>query len=332
MPEFDERTGLARGSYGLGTFELAGRAVPAIVRADGGVLDLSSRYIDMHAVLADWASTGPLLRELAGSTAPSVADYTQLRALPPVPHPNLLGTGANYRRHVVEMYEHNRFDVQPGESSEARRARYAALMERRVREGIPFMWTGLVSSMCGANDDVQLTPWGTQHDWELEVCIVIGRSGRHVPPERALELVAGYAIVNDLGTVDTFRRTDPGPFPYDFLGKHQPTYKPIGPFIVPRDEAVPVAEMRIKLSVNGRVMQDALADDMIFGVERLVSYASSRVRLLPGDLIFTGSPPGNGAISGRFLAHGDVIESRITGLGQQRNRCVDEVPYGPLQS
>jgi len=81
--------------------------------------------------------------------------------------------------------------------------------------------------------------------------------------------------------------------------------------------------MRITSSSNPRttMMQNSLADDMIFGVERLVSYASSRVRLVPGELILTGSPPGNGAVN-----------AEISGLGRQRNRCVNEEPFGPVQN
>ena len=91
---------------------------------------------------------------------------------------------------------------------------------------------------------------GRNHDWELEVAIVIGRrDGMFLPPQ-ALDLVAGYTIVNDLGTNDTFRRTDPIPFPHDWIGKNSPTFKPAGPFIVPKDMAGPVSEMRIRLSVN----------------------------------------------------------------------------------
>ena len=168
------------------------------------------------------------------------------------------------------MYEHDNFDPRPGGTHEQRRAHYAELMNRRIAEGIPFMWTGLHSSLCGAQDAVHLPARGRNHDWELEVAIVIGRTARHVPPERALELVAGYTIVNDLGTTDTFRRTDPIPFPHDWIGKSSPTFKPAGPFIVPRELAGPVPSMRIRLSVNDRLMQNARADDMIFGVERLV--------------------------------------------------------------
>lgn len=327
----DPRTGLARGAFGFGTFQHAGRVFPAIVRADGGVIDVSDRFADTHAILNAWNRNLDVLRDLA-RTRPSSLEYSQVVPLPPLAHPNILAAGSNYRQHVIEMYEHNNFDPRPGETREQRRDRYAALMDERIRTGIPFMWTGLHSSLCGAQDDVQLPARGHNHDWELEVAIVIGRTGRHVPPERALELVAGYTIVNDLGTVDTFRRTDAIPFPHDWIGKSSPTFKPTGPFIVPLGEAGPVAQMRIRLSVNDRLMQNSLANDMIFGVERLVSYASSRVRLVPGDLILTGSPPGNGAVNGKFLVQGDVIDAQITGLGRQRNRCVNEETFGPVQN
>jgi 2,4-diketo-3-deoxy-L-fuconate hydrolase len=329
--EIDERTGLAHGTFGFGMFERHGRTFPGIVRANGEVIDASDRYVDTHAILNEWSNCAASLHDIARSGR-ATTSFAEVTPLPPVSHPNILAAGSNYRQHVIEMYEHNNFDPRPGEPREQRRARYAELMDRRIREGIPFMWTGLHSSLCGAHDEVHLPARGRNHDWELEVAIVIGRTGRHVPPERALELVAGYTIVNDLGTTDTFRRTDPIPFPHDWIGKSSPTFKPAGPFIVPRELAGPVPDMRIRLSVNDRSMQDSLADDMIFGVERLVSYASSRVRLLPGDLILTGSPPGNGAVNGKFLEPGDVITAEISGLGRQRNVCVNEEPFGPVQN
>jgi 2,4-didehydro-3-deoxy-L-rhamnonate hydrolase len=331
LRKIDDRTGLASDSYGFGTFQLDGRTFPAVVRADGAVIDVSDRYPDTHAILNDWTKNAAVLRDIAGS-ARAFAQFADVIPLPPVAHPNILAAGSNYRQHVIEMYEHNDFDPRPGETREQRRARYEELMDRRIREGIPFMWTGLHSALCGARHDVELPARGRNHDWELEVAIVIGRTGRHVPPAQALELVAGYTIVNDLGTTDTFRRTDPVPFPHDWIGKSSPTFKPAGPFIVPKEEAGSVARMRIRLSVNERLMQNALADDMIFGVERLVSYASSRVRLLPGDLILTGSPPGNGAVNGKFLEPGDVITAEISRLGRQRNVCVNEEPFGPVQN
>ena len=214
--------------------------------ADGGVIDVSDRFVDTHTILNSWAANVAVLRDLARTRTPS-REFADVVPLPPVAHPNILAAGSNYRQHVIEMYEHNNFDPRPGETREQRRDRYAALMDERIRTGIPFMWTGLHSALCGAYDRLQLPARGRNHDWELEVAIVIGRTARHVPPQRALELVAGYTIVNDLGTTDTFRRTDPIPFPHDWIGKSSPTFKPTGPFIVPKEMAGPVSQMRIRL-------------------------------------------------------------------------------------
>ena len=85
-------------------------------------------------------------------------------------------------------------------------------------------------------------------------------------------------------------------------------------------------DMRIRLSVNGRVMQDETTADMMFGVARLVEHVSTIAELRPGDLLLTGSPAGNGASHGVFLQPGDLMEGTITGLGTQRNRCVAEQP------
>ena len=98
---------------------------------------------------------------------------------------------------------------------------------------------------------------------------------------------------------------------------------PTGPYIVPWEFVPDPRALRITLSVNGEVMQDESVEDIIYGVERLVAYASRRPTLAPGDLILTGSPAGNAGHHGnRWLAPGDVMEGPITGLGVQRNRCV----------
>jgi len=110
----------------------------------------------------------------------------------------------------------------------------------------------------------------------------------------------------------------------DFLmTKGRPTFKPIGPYLVPREFVPDYRALRITLSVNGEVMQDEGVDDIIFGVEQLVAYASSVTELRPGDLLLTGSPAGNAGHHGnRWLRPGDVMEGTITGLGSQRTRCV----------
>lgn len=108
------------------------------------------------------------------------------------------------------------------------------------------------------------------------------------------------------------------------MGKHQPTFKPAGPFVVPAQFFTLDDTIRTTLKVNGQVMQDWPTGDMIFDPAQFVAYASEHVRLTPGDIVFMGSPPGNGKHHGRFLHDGDVIDSEITYLGRQRNRCVAE--------
>ena len=140
----------------------------------------------------------------------------------------------------------------------------------------------------------------------------------------ALRHVAGYTICNDITTRDLVYRPDLKKIGTDWLAaKNAPTFTPTGPFLVPAQYTGDPMDLRITLRHNGRTMQDESTEDMIFDVAQLVSYTSSLVELQPGDLLLTGSPAGNGAHWGTYLHAGDVIESEITGLGYQRNTCVE---------
>lgn len=332
-PAIDPATGLRRGSFGIATLSTGARTLPALVLPDGAVLDLSEHCVDTHALFADWERQFDRLVDLAAQPHRAFAQFDALQPLPPLAHPNLLMTGANYKTHVAQMLTRNQFNQhnrRPGESDEQFYQRNYAMMERRAQEGTPFFWTGLHSSMTGAHDDIVLPVLGEQPDWELELGVVIGRHARYASVEEAQSLIAGYTIVNDLGTVDVFRRADI-PWGYDWISKHQPTFKPVGPFIVPAAFVDPAVEMRIELRLNGQVMQDCPTSDMVFSPAQVLAYASERINLMPGDLLSTGSPPGNGMHHGRFLRDGDVIDSSITGLGRQRNRCRAEArPERPL--
>lgn len=316
--------GLADGTFGVARLSDGTREFPAIVRPDGTVLDVSPHYGGTHELFADWSQAFLLLCDLADSTA-TTGDFLSLRALPPLPHPNLMGAGQNFKSHTAQMLTKNTFNQhrrRPGESDEDFYARNLELMEERARTGVPFFWTGLHSSLAGAQDDLQLPVIGEQPDWELELCVVMGETRRFVTPEEADSTIAGYMIMNDVGTVDIFRRTDIH-FGFDWVSKHQPTFKIAGPFVVPK-EFVDISTLQIQLDLNGSRMQDWPADDMIFSPQQFVAYASERVNLMPGDHIFLGSAPGNGAHHNRFLRPGDVIDATITGLGHQHNLCVAE--------
>ena len=106
--------------------------------------------------------------------------------------------------------------------------------------------------------------------------------------------------------------------------KSCPTYLPVGPYVVPATQVADPQDLHVELKLNGETKQDESTSDMIFGVARLVEHLSSIVQLMPGDLICTGSPAGNGTHYNRFLQPGDVVEGSITGLGSQRTPVVAE--------
>lgn len=318
----NETTGLRDDAFAFGTFEHEDRVFPALVHPDGQVVDISDRFTDTHEILDDWDTGLAALKEIASSSEATLK-FGDLRPLPPLRRPNMLHAGANFRRHVIDMMAKGGFGRREGETDEQRHQRAIAAM--KVRETTdPYVFVGMASAMCGATDDIVLPALGYKHDWELELAAVISRHERHVSPEDADQLIAGYTILNDLGTHDYAMRTDAGPMTTDFLGKFEPTFKPVGPFIVPA-EFVDLEELTIVLTVNGEGRQDEGLDDMVFPMNRLVSYASSRVNLQPGDVISSGSPWGNAPMyGGAWLKDGDVVESKLTFLGSQRNRCVDE--------
>jgi 2,4-didehydro-3-deoxy-L-rhamnonate hydrolase len=318
--------------FGVGMFEpLDGAPFPGLVLEET-VLDLQPSFGEdatTLTLLRDWDASLARLRELAADAETlRTTPLADLRPLPPVQPPGqLLCAGANYFNHVRQIafsFMKNQGDERPDEEI---RAEAEEITRRRHEEEDPFVFAGLTSALCGARDEVVLWGPGQQHDWELELAVVIGRDARDVHAAEALDYVAGYTIANDISTRDVMNR--PG-FPMtDFvMSKSRPTFFPSGPYCVPREFVPDPRELRIRLSVNGVLMQDESVDDIIYGVDELVSYASRAAQLFPGDILLTGSPAGNAGHHGnRWLRPGDVIEGEITGLGRQRNECV--APAGP---
>ncbi len=312
------------GQFALGTFALDdGSAFPGLVLGET-VLDLRRHFgaqATTLALLSDWDRSLQALTELARAGDSDVRELGSLRPLPPVMPRQILCAGANYYRHVRQIV-YSTLRLEGDDRPEAALREDAERQVQRRAATEPFMFAGLPSALCGARDDVVLWGPGTCHDWELELAVIIGRPARHISESDAMSYLAGYTISNDISTRDVMNRPK---FPMtDFLmSKSRPTFFPTGPYMVPREFVADPRALRITLSVNGEVMQDELVDDIIYGVARLVSYASSVVALSPGDLLLTGSPAGNAGHHGdRWLVPGDVIEGRITGLGVQRNRCV----------
>jgi 2-keto-4-pentenoate hydratase/2-oxohepta-3-ene-1,7-dioic acid hydratase in catechol pathway len=312
------------GQFALGTFAAGGgEPFPGLVVGER-VLDLRPHFgaeATTLVLLDDWERSVASLSELARAGDTDAHELASLRPCPPVVPRQILCAGANYYRHVRQIvYSTLRLEGDQRPEDEVREEAERQVQRRASTE--PYVFAGLPSALAGARDDVVLWGPGTCHDWELELAVVIGRGGHNIAEADALSHVAGYTISNDISTRDVMNRPK---FPMtDFLmSKCRPTFFPTGPYMVPREFVPDPRALRITLSVNGEVMQDELVDDIIYGVERLVSYASSVVRLSPGDLILTGSPAGNAGHHGnRWLVPGDLIEGRISGLGVQRNRCI----------
>ncbi|HLH67901.1 MAG TPA: fumarylacetoacetate hydrolase family protein [Candidatus Dormibacteraeota bacterium] len=283
--------------------------------------------VSVRALLDDWDRNLDRLQDLAEGLADQEGDHRlgTLPTRPPLlPPGQLFLSGANYRQHVIELVLAERRSAST-QSEDELRAQIAAEIEQRVVSGRPYVFLGLPSSICGPYDDVVLPNDGEQHDWELELAVVIGRRARHVPREEALGYVAGYTICNDITTRDRVFRADLPSIGTDWLhAKNAPTFYPTGPLLVPAPFVPDPMGLRITLRLNGQLMQDATTGDMIFGIDRLIEHVSAITQLQPGDLLLTGSPAGNGVRWRRFLRPGDVMEGEITGLGVQRNRCVAE--------
>jgi 2-keto-4-pentenoate hydratase/2-oxohepta-3-ene-1,7-dioic acid hydratase in catechol pathway len=316
------------GPFALGTFSTPdGDPFPGLVVQDR-VLNLARALAwepsDARAVLERWEETLPVLHTLADVDAQQWRPLHGLRVHAPVEPRQVFHSGANYRQHVIDLEVAHRAPDDPRTVDEAR-AEIAAVMDRRAAEDLPYVFIGLPSALTGPYDDVVLPAWAEQPDWELELAAVIGKPAHRVSVEEALDHVAGYTIANDLTDRATVFRRDMKAIGTDWLrSKNAPGFTPLGPWIVPAGSIADPGDLRVTLKLNGETMQDESTKDMLFGIARLVSYISQTARLLPGDLVLTGSPAGNGIHWGRLLRDGDVMEGSITGLGVQRTRCVAE--------
>jgi 2-keto-4-pentenoate hydratase/2-oxohepta-3-ene-1,7-dioic acid hydratase in catechol pathway len=242
----------------------------------------------------------------------------------PVTPRQVLQTGANYRTHVIDLVAAGRAKNDPRPIEELR-AWAADMMDTRAREGIPYFFIGLPAAVVGDDVDLVLPSYSDQHDWELELAVVIGREAYRVDREHAMDHVAGYTIVNDVTTRDLVFREDMKEIGTDwYRGKNAPGFLPTGPFLVPAPFVAEPGNLHLQLTLNGDTMQDATTSDLLFDLPALIAGASQNMPLLPGDLLLTGSPAGNGVVHGRMLCDGDVMVGAIEGLGAQTVRAVAE--------
>jgi acylpyruvate hydrolase len=209
---------------------------------------------------------------------------------PLIPSPDkILCVGLNYRSHIQETGR------EPPEH--------------------PTLFAKFRSALIGACDDIVLPAASGAVDWEAELAVIIGSRARHVSLADAPGIIAGYAVLNDISMRDWQNRT------LQWLqGKTWEHSTPLGPWLVTADES-PGPSREIACEVDGEQMQKADTADMVFDPATLVSYISTVLTLEPGDVIATGTPSGVGMGRGRFLAEGNVVVTRIAGLGELRNVC-----------
>jgi 2-keto-4-pentenoate hydratase/2-oxohepta-3-ene-1,7-dioic acid hydratase in catechol pathway len=271
---------------------------PGLLDAEGCIRDLGGVITDI-----DDATLSPAgLARLAAldlAALPLVPPGTRLG--PPVAHVRkFIAIGLNYSDHAAE----SNLPV-PDE---------------------PVIFMKATSCLQGPDDDVMLPPASTKSDWEVELGVVIGTRASHVAEADALAHVAGYVVVNDLSE-RAYQMERGGTWD---KGKGCDTFGPVGPWLVTSDEVGDAQTLSMWLSVNGERRQTGNTRTMIFNVTHIVSYVSSFMTLMPGDIITTGTPPGVGLGMNppQYLKPGDTITLGIEKLGTQRQRVF---AYSPDQ-
>jgi acylpyruvate hydrolase len=188
----------------------------------------------------------------------------------------------------------------------------------------PSLFAKFADALTGPYDQIVLPAASERVDWEAELVVVIGRPIRNADEDQAAAAIAGFAIGNDVSMRDWQRRTTQW-----LQGKTWESSSPVGPALVTPDEVGGVRpDLGVMCLVDGETMQDARTSDLLFDPVAVVSYASTVMTLRPGDLIFTGTPDGVGMARTPpvFLQHGQVVTTRIEGLGEMVNAFVAEKP------
>jgi 2,4-diketo-3-deoxy-L-fuconate hydrolase len=325
-------------TFSLSSFSIAGcRPFGGMMMKDRVValsgLDEELLADDVLGLLDRWGTHLPTLRHVAQrweqgdpSLVARSVDVDRLDIHCPYRPRQIFAVGANYRKHVIELIMADP-DMRSDESEIAvsdaeRRAAAERLMDERANNATPYCFSKLPSSLGGPTDPLVIPPDAHKIDWECELAVIIGKPARHVAAAEASEYIAGYAIANDVTARDLVFRRDVKALGTDWVSsKSQPGFTPFGPYLVPA-EFVDPKDVTIRLSVNDRVMQNEHSGDMLIPIERQIEYLSSRVHLMPGDVICTGSPAGNGSHHGVFLKPGDHMVASISGLGEQRIDCI----------
>jgi len=251
-----------------------------------------TRAIALEALAFLSSLPAGLIQELAGGSSVLYPE-TQVRRRAPVADPGkIICLGLNYRDHAAESGM-----AVPAE---------------------PVLFCKYPSAVAGPEDPIVLPPDSDQVDYEAELVFVIGRTARAVPAAEAMSCVAGYTCGHDVSARDYQLRRGGGQW---MVGKTWDTFAPMGPVLVTADEPLDPHNLPIRCVLNGETMQNSNTSQFVFSIPEIVAYLSRIMTLEPGDVVFTGTPPGVGFARKPpvFLKPGDVAEIQIDGIGVLRN-------------
>lgn len=269
-----------------------GQEKPGLVDATGRIRDLSSliKDISFREISMDTLET---LKTLDPGKLPLVADG--VRVGPCVGDVgNFIAIGLNYSLHAIETNAEI-----PTE---------------------PILFNKAASCIVGPYDDVVMPLGSTHTDWEVELAVVIGKEGFNLNEADAFSIVAGLCVCNDVSE-RSYQLDHGGQW---VKGKCFPTFGPLGPWLVTLDDIADPQALDLWMDINGERIQNDNTRTMIFPLRQLISYLSKTVKLMPGDVITTGTPPGVGLgfKPPRYLKAGDIMELHVQGLGTQKQRVV----------
>jgi 2-keto-4-pentenoate hydratase/2-oxohepta-3-ene-1,7-dioic acid hydratase in catechol pathway len=269
-------------------------------REKPGILDDKGRIRDLSKVVGDLAGEGLSPKSLAKIRKAPIDKLPLVKGNPRLGAcvgsvGNFIAIGLNYSDHAAE-------------------AGMAIPKE-------PIIFNKVTTCICGPNDDTMVPKGSSKLDWEVELGIVIGQRARYLTKDKALDVVAGYCLANDVSE-RVFQIERAGQW---IKGKSSETFGPLGPWLVTKDEIKDPQGLNMWLDVNGEKRQRGNTKTMIFNCRHLVWYCSQFFVLEPGDVIITGTPPGVGLgmkPEPKFLKAGDVVTLGIDGLGEQRQKVV----------
>lgn len=258
--------------------------------------------VRLSDLMSDPPSDGDLFSRLAevieaakrAGSAKSIPVPSKL--LPPVPPPEkIICIGLNYLDHAIET------GAEPPSQ--------------------PVVFSKFNTALVGHGDAIELPPISSEVDYEAELVVVIGKVARRVSVDSALSYVAGYTCGHDVSARDWQKGRPGGQW---LLGKSFDTFAPLGPVLVTADEIPDPSNLTVRMYLNDEQVQESTTQQLIFTIPYLIAHLSEIMTLKPGDLIFTGTPPGVGAARKppRFLQSGDVCTVEVPEIGRLTNRCV----------